>query len=80
LDPGPPLAIGADVSVAGDALPTSLREAITVFQDSALAREYLSDRFVATYVATREGEQRAFEDWFNGSVTEWERNRYPEHI
>ena len=80
LDPGPPLAIGADVSVAGDALPTSLREAITVFQDSALAREYLSDRFVATFVATREGEQRAFEDWFNGSVTEWERNRYPEHI
>ena len=80
LDPGPPLAIGADVAAVGDALPTSLREAITAFEGSTLARELLSDRFVATYVATRYGEQRAFDDWFDSHVTEWEQKRYPEHI
>jgi len=80
LDPGPPLTVGADVAASGSALPTSLREAITAFENSTLARELLSDRFVATYAATRHGEQQAFDDWFNSHVTEWEHNRYPEHI
>jgi glutamine synthetase len=80
LDPGPPLEVGADVSAAGSPLPASLNEAISVFEHSTLAREYLSDRFVDTYVATRKGEQEAFDRWFNGTITDWELNRYPEHL
>ena len=58
------------------ALPTTLREATTLFKDSPVARKYLGDAFVDHYAATREWEVQEFDR----SVTDWEVRRYLEQI
>lgn len=80
IDPGPALAVGDDLATAGADLPADLRSAIDVFDSSALVREYLGSELVASFLATRRAEQRAFDDWWRTSVSEWELARYPDHI
>jgi glutamine synthetase len=80
IDPGPRLEVGDDLATAGGELPVDLRSAIAAFDASPEAREYLGSEFVAAFLATRRAEQRAFDDWWLSSVSEWELARYPDHI
>jgi glutamine synthetase len=80
IDPGPPIVVGDDLASAGGDLPADLRSAIDVFDASPLVREYLGPELVASFLATRRAEQRAFDDWWRTSVSEWELARYPDHI
>lgn len=80
LDPGPALAIGADVTAEGAPLPKTLRDAIATFRSSSVAREYLGDRFVDCYASTRDAEAAAFDTWWNSQITDWELQRYVEHL
>jgi hypothetical protein len=43
-------------------------------------RELLGSPLVDAFLATRRTEQRAFDDWWRTSVSEWELARYPRHI
>jgi glutamine synthetase len=75
LDPGPAIegnAYERDV----EPLPRDLRAAAEAFAGSAFAREAFGDRVVEHYAAAAEFEWRAFMD----TVTEWEVDRYFEHI
>lgn len=56
--------------------PRTLIETTRVFQDSAIARDWLGDDFVDHFAATREWEWR---QWLDG-VTDWELRRYFESI
>ncbi|MCV6604309.1 MAG: glutamine synthetase, partial [Porticoccaceae bacterium] len=58
------------------ALPTSLGEAAARLKDSAVARTLFGDAFVHHYAASREWEQRQF----NQQITDWELSRYFEII
>jgi glutamine synthetase len=53
-------------------LPTTLDKAIGLFEESAVAREFLGDEFVDYYAATRRWEL----DQFNAAVTDYEMRRY----
>jgi glutamine synthetase len=77
---GPPLLAESDASTFGTDLSSSLEEAVDVFENSPLAREFLGPEFVASFVATRRGELAAFTQWWRGTVTDWERKRYMEQI
>lgn len=57
-------------------LPRTLDEAITRFEQSALAREWFGDLFVDDFVTMRRWELQQYQ----AVVTEWERNRYFEMI
>jgi glutamine synthetase len=75
LDPGAAIAGNAyEHDVAP--LPRDLRAAAEAFAGSAFAREAFGDRVVEHYAAAAEFEWRAFMD----TVTEWEVDRYFEHI
>ena len=80
IDPGPPIKVGDHLATTGAALPVDLSSAITAFRASDVVREALGPEFVACFAATRLAEQKAFDDWWLGSVSEWELARYPEHI
>jgi glutamine synthetase len=80
LEPGEALQEGADVSVAGGALPRSLVEATELFRGSGLAGSLLNPRFVECYAATRDAETAAFDKWWSSSITDWELRRYLEHL
>lgn len=80
VDPGPPIAPGDDVSIAGTELPVDLRSAIRQFESSTIAAELLGPELVAAFLATRRAEQAAFDAWWRSTVTEWELARYPDHI
>jgi glutamine synthetase len=80
IDPGPRLEVGDDLATTGAALPADLRSAISSLEESAIAREYLGDELVESFLATRRAEQKAFDEWWLGSVSEWELARYPDHI
>ncbi len=56
--------------------PRSLAETTRRFRDSAIARDWLGDEFVAHFAATREWECRQWRD----AVTDWELKRYLEII
>ena len=56
--------------------PRTLIETTRIFQDSAIARDWLGDDFVDHFAATREWEWR---QWLDG-VTDWELKRYFESI
>ena len=77
---GPALLPDSDVATFGVDLPGSLEAAIDVFEASSLARDLLGPEFVASYAATRRGEVAAFTRWWRGTVTDWELNRYLEHL
>jgi len=56
--------------------PRTLIETTRVFQQSAIARDWLGDTFVDHFAATREWEHRQWQD----AVTDWELKRYFEII
>ena len=56
--------------------PRTLIETTRIFQDSAIARDWLGDDFVDHFARTREWEWR---QWLDG-VTDWELRRYFESI
>jgi glutamine synthetase len=58
------------------ALPTTLREAASLLDTSALARRAFGDAVVNFYVRTARHEVHAFDS----AVTDWERRRYFEQI
>ena len=60
--------------------PRTLRDAIDVLTSSAVARRTLGDRFVDCYASAREAEVAAFEQWWATTITDWELNRYLEHL
>jgi glutamine synthetase len=57
-------------------LPRTLDEAITLFDASAIARDFFGDAFVDHYVAMRRWEIEKH----RRAVTEWERSRYFEQV
>ena len=56
--------------------PRTLIETTRIFQQSAIARDWLGDGFVDHFAATRDWEWR---QWLDG-VTDWEMKRYFEII
>ncbi len=57
-------------------LPRTLDQALDLFEQSAVARDYLSDGFVDHYVAMRRWDVEKH----RRAVTEWERRRYFEQV
>ncbi|GAA1468958.1 glutamine synthetase family protein [Microbacterium thalassium] len=57
-------------------LPNTLAKATEVFAQSEVAKEYFGEEFVRHYVQTREWEIHSYAT----AVTDWEINRYIEHI
>ncbi len=53
-------------------VPTSLEEAIVLFEGSALAKEYFGEEFVRFFAASRRWEL----EQFRANVTDWEIRRY----
>ena len=70
----PPDPIEGDAYARGELpeLPGSLESAIRAFQSDAVLREALDERFSDYYVTSRAWEVKAFQ----GTVTDWERDRY----
>jgi glutamine synthetase len=70
----PPAAIEGDAYARGELpeLPGSLESAIRAFQSDAVLREALDERFSDYFVTSRAWEVKAFQ----GTVTDWERDRY----
>jgi glutamine synthetase len=76
LKPPPPLRGNAYDLTDAEPLPNSLPEALELFRDSALARDWFGDEFVDQYVAFREWEVEKH----RRAVTDWERRRYFEMV
>jgi glutamine synthetase len=76
LTPPPPIQGDVYKSEGLPPLPSSLGEAITLFQASALARDVFGDAFVDHYAAMRRWEI----EQHRRAVTEWERRRYFEQV
>ncbi len=76
LDPGAEYFGNAYVDSALPALPSSLRDALDLFEKSDVARESFGEAVVEHYVHAGRLEQRAFDS----AVTDWERRRYFERI
>jgi glutamine synthetase len=74
LEPPPPIVN----AYSGDAppLPRTLADAVRLFRESRLAREWLGEDFVDHYASTREWEVRQYEK----AVTDWELARYFESV
>ncbi|HZP12943.1 MAG TPA: glutamine synthetase family protein [Nevskiaceae bacterium] len=74
----PPAAFSGDMYAADDLprVPTTLREAIELFERSKFAREALGDDVVRHYLHFFRTEQASFD----AVVTDWERKRYFERI
>jgi glutamine synthetase len=71
LEPPAPLAGNAYSNVSGEPLPTHWATAVDRFERSAFAREYLGERFVALYAATRRGELENFSSHVSPLEIEW---------
>ncbi len=76
LEPTPPTVGNAYADSTAPALPRSLAAATDRMQQSALAREWFGEEFVAHVGMSREWECREFEK----AVTDWELRRYFEII
>ena len=74
LDPGEPVV--GDASGRGERLPSSLKEAAALLEQSPAAREIFRGEFVDHYVMTRKWEVSEFEH----AVTDWEARRYFEMV
>ncbi len=70
LDPGPPVA-GNAYRDPTPAIPMSWAEAITAFEHSAFAREWLGERYAALYAATRRGEMQDFQSHVSALEYDW---------
>ena len=76
LAPPPPFAGDVYKSEGLQPLPRTLEAALDLFEQSAIARDYLGDAFVDHYVAMRRWEVEKH----RRAVTEWERRRYFEQV
>jgi glutamine synthetase len=74
-DPGPP----GEPSASGP-LPANLPEAAELLRSSALARDWLGDALVDLYAASRDAEQRAYDELARAQIPAWEIRRYFEVI
>lgn len=70
LDPGPVLA-GNAYRDTTPTLPLSWPEALTVFERSEFAREYLGERFARLYAQTRKGEMQEFRSYVSPLEYSW---------
>lgn len=70
LDPGPVLA-GNAYRDTTPTIPQSWPEAIGVFERSEFAKEYLGERFVNLYAATRRGEMQDFNSYVPAIDYDW---------
>jgi glutamine synthetase len=70
----PPAAIEGDAYARGELpeLPASLESAIRAFESDGVLRSALDERFSDYFVTSRAWEVKAFQ----GTVTDWERDRY----
>lgn len=76
LDCGPEYVGNAYIDPKLARLPSSLREATELFENSALARKAFGDGVVEFYAHHARLEQQSFSD----AVTDWEKKRYFEQI
>lgn len=76
LTPPPPAAGDVYRSEGLPPLPSTLEHAVTLFERSAIAREYLGDAFVDHFAAMRRWEVEKH----RRAVTAWERRRYFEQV
>ena len=70
LDPGPVLA-GNAYRDATPTIPLTWAEALTVFEQSAFAHEYLGERFTRLYTQTRRGEMQDFSSYVSPLEFSW---------
>jgi glutamine synthetase len=76
LTPPPPMQSDVYKSEGLPPLPSTLAEALTLFEQSERARDWFGDAFVDHYVAMRRWEV----EQHRRAVTEWERRRYFEQV
>jgi glutamine synthetase len=76
LTPPPPCAGDVYKTEGLRPLPRTLEQAIDLFEQSAIARDFLSHAFVDHYVAMRRWEIEKH----RRAVTDWERRRYFEQV
>jgi glutamine synthetase len=76
LEPPPPIRGNAYAFSDVSLVPTSLHDAIPLFEQGEVAREYLGDEFVRFYAATRRFEL----EQFRRNPTDWEVKRYMEYL
>ena len=70
LDPGPVLA-GNAYRDTTPTIPLTWAEALTAFEQSAFAREYLGERFATLYARTRRGEMQDFASYVTPLEYSW---------
>ncbi|CAN5716734.1 gamma-glutamylethanolamide synthetase GlnA4 [soil metagenome] len=75
LEP-PPAVVGNAYDQPGSALPSSLADAISEFENGTVARQAFGDTFVDHYAATRRWER----DRHREAVGDWELKRYFERV
>jgi len=78
LDEVDPAAPGEPVAALP--VPGDLREAAALLRGSALARDWLGDELVDLYAASREDEQRAYDELAQATIPAWEVRRYFEVV
>ena len=76
LECPPPVDGDAYKALEAPPLPKTLAEAVSLFQESAIAREYFGDEFVEHYARMRTWEVERYQE----AVTDWERRRYFEQV
>jgi glutamine synthetase len=72
IEPPSEFAGNGYLATSGPRVPRALYEAITAFEQSAIARESFGDLVVAHYLNLARVEQHTYD----AVVTDWERNRY----
>jgi glutamine synthetase len=73
IDPGPPI-VGdgyAAAAASGAALPTNWFDAVRLFEQSAVLRDYLGERFVEMYATVKKTEQNRFFEVVGDLDYEW---------
>ena len=76
LECPPPVKGDAYKASGAPVLPRSLGEAVELFSESVIAREYFGDEFVEHYARMRAWEVERYQQ----AVTNWERRRYFEQV
>jgi glutamine synthetase len=74
--PLPPAAPGNPAGLGLPPLFRTLGESIAAFRTSAFVEQVFGPDFKSHYIASRENEQIAFNDWLSGHITDFEWQRY----
>ncbi|MDH3690297.1 MAG: glutamine synthetase family protein [Gammaproteobacteria bacterium] len=80
LEPPPMCEGNAAMDERFVAVPRDLAKATEAFANSAVARDWLGDRFVDHYTRSRQFEWQLWSEWQQGQISEWEMRRYFETI